>query len=201
MDVKDYYRNVERYDWITDIKYPEKLYHLSRERSLVKLIHHYENINGTTLDLGCGTGMITRHLEGLITAVDINPWNIQQAKKHLNDFVINFGVGDAEDLTYPDNTFNTVLCTDVLEHVEQVQVVTHHIQRVLRKGGFLIGSVPSRSIVWKYRHLLSSSCPASEPFHHSYSKLGVQLLLRQFKIVRIRLGAFGLEWFFVARKI
>lgn len=38
-EVKKYYIDVERYDWITDLKYPEKLFHIWRERGIVKWIN------------------------------------------------------------------------------------------------------------------------------------------------------------------
>ena len=202
MNVKDYYRDIERYDWITEIKYPEKIFHGMREWAIVKMINEY-CVGLMTLDLGCGTGLITRHIESMfVVALDINPWNIARAKEHLDGKICSFDIGDAEDLKYPDETFNTVVCTDVLEHLECIDKAVGEINRVLKFGGVLIGSVPSQSIVWRYRKLISTTCPAGEPFHHNYSYLGIaNILIKRFHILRLKRGTLGLEWFFVCRKL
>ncbi len=61
-EVKRYYIEIERYDWVTDIKYPEKLFHILRERGISHNIIKYGN-GEMILDLGCGTGLITRNIK------------------------------------------------------------------------------------------------------------------------------------------
>jgi len=81
--VKRYYIDVERYDWVIDPKYPEKLFHVWREHEIAKWINRYGQ-GAAALDLGCGTGLITRHLKNtLIVALDINQWAAKRAKRHI----------------------------------------------------------------------------------------------------------------------
>lgn len=50
--------------------------------------------------------------------------------------------GFADDMPFPDASFDTVLCTEVLEHVSEPQRVAAEIMRVLKPGGSLVLTVP-----------------------------------------------------------
>jgi len=50
--------------------------------------------------------------------------------------------GDIFDLPIPDDSINTVLCTEVLEHLEYPHQAIDEFHRVLKVGGFLIMTVP-----------------------------------------------------------
>jgi SAM-dependent methyltransferase len=51
-------------------------------------------------------------------------------------------VCSATDLTFPDNSFDTVVSTEVLEHVPEPQRAMNEMRRVLKPGGHLILSTP-----------------------------------------------------------
>ncbi|MCK0533359.1 class I SAM-dependent methyltransferase [Sphingobium agri] len=56
-----------------------------------------------------------------------------------NDEVIPF---DGFSIPFPDASFDTVLCTEVLEHSPQPMTLIAEIERVLKPGGTLIATVP-----------------------------------------------------------
>jgi len=56
-------------------------------------------------------------------------------------------VGTAEDTRLSDNSFDLVLCTQVLEHCQDPFRGIDEIQRILKPGGFAIISVPH---IWFY---------------------------------------------------
>jgi ubiquinone/menaquinone biosynthesis C-methylase UbiE len=197
--VKGYYIGTERYDWVVDTKYPEKFFHILRERAIVNNIKKYAR-GRVGLDLGCGTGLITRHIDLEYTVgLDLNLWAIAKAGSHVKKGV-QFVVGDAENLPLASDTFDVVVCTDVLEHLLEPQKAVSDIFRVLKTGGVLVGTVPSKNLVWKYRKAITTTCPVCEPFHNNFSKREVKILLRDFDIMRINRGALGLEWLFAVRK-
>lgn len=198
-EVKKYYIDIERYDWVTDTKYPEKLFHIWREREIVKRVNGHSR-GATILDVGCGTGLITRHISGnRIVALDINRWAVKRAKLHISNKV-EFIVGDAENLPLASDAFDIVVCTDVLEHLINPDRALKEIHRVMKTGATLIGEVPSKNLVWKFRKYLTTTCPISEPFHHNYSVSELELLLDEFKVINIRPSTFNLELAFTVQK-
>jgi ubiquinone/menaquinone biosynthesis C-methylase UbiE len=105
--------------------------------------------------------------------------------------------GDIEAMPFSDGSFQTVLCTEVLEHIPYPETALAEIRRVLRPGGLLIGSVPARSMIWKLR-FLSSTCPHSEPFHNEYKPDEVRAMLAGFNVKRIWYSALRFNVLFVA---
>src|SRR4029077_5333996 len=76
--VKDYYRDVETYDWVdvTDhLRGPEAFFHKNRERVVRKLVARFAPAGQPILDAGCGTGLNLRHLPAGSVGLDINPRN------------------------------------------------------------------------------------------------------------------------------
>lgn len=98
------------------------------------------------LDVGCGTGVNmleaarwfapTRRLCG----IDISPGMAAVARSKAAAFGIpaEITVGDAEQLPYPDNTFDLVLCNSVLHWFKDRGRALREMHRVLRPGGQLL---------------------------------------------------------------
>ncbi len=197
-EIKRHYIDVERYDWVTDPKRLSGVYHRRRESETAKLVKKYFT-GSAVLDIGCGTGLITRHLDcELAVGLDINRWAIERAKLHSPQ--AEFITGDAETLPLMPGVFDVVICTEILEHLPQPERMIEEISRVLKVGGLLIGSIPSRNPIWKFRRFLPTTSPVPEPFHHSYSFGELRSLLSDFKIIEITPRAFRLILAFVARK-
>lgn len=196
---KNYYKYIEDYDWVeaTDnFKGLESFFHKFREYLIVKLINKYKK-RGQILDAGCGTGLILRHLPKGSIGIDINPRNIPRAKKHAP--FANVRKADIEKLPFKDGTFSTIVCTEVIEHQPNPSPTLKELYRVLKNGGVLIGSVPSKSPVWLLR-FLSSTCPKGEPFHKNFKKRELEKLFKLFKISKLSRSIFGMSYFFVLEK-
>ncbi|MEO8672396.1 MAG: methyltransferase domain-containing protein [Tahibacter sp.] len=96
------------------------------------------------LDLGCGTGEITRRLAELypqanITGVDILDGNLAIARRESTGFGdrVRYETGDAFALGYVDATFDLVVCRHLSQAVPRFERVLQEIDRVLRPGGWL----------------------------------------------------------------
>jgi SAM-dependent methyltransferase len=196
--VKDYYRDVETYDWVDvadNLRGPEALFHRNRARVVRGLVARYGR--APFLDAGAGTGLNLRGLPAGSVGIDINPRNVAVLRDRLPAHQIV--EGDIEDLPFPDASFATVVCTEVLEHVPNPAQALAEFQRVLAPGGILIGSVPSRSLIWRFR-FLSSTCPHSEPFHNEYTVREVGDLLSDWTVMRLGHSALRFNVMFVARR-
>ena len=198
--VKDYYRDVETYDWVDvadNIRGLEAFFHQNRAWMVRRMVAKYATPNAPILDAGCGTGLNLRHLPEGSVGVDINPRNIALLKQRLpNHTVLE---GDVEALPFDDASFGTVLCTEVIEHIPDPSAALAEYRRVLQPGGVLIGSVPARSAIWKLR-FLSSTCPHSEPFHNEYLPNEVREMLTGWQIESLRYSLLHFNVLFVARK-
>ena len=68
------------------------------------------------LEIACGTGRLTRHLQSSLPAntrleaLDLNPDMIAVARLRLPDPSIQWQIGDAQALAYPDGSFDLVIC-------------------------------------------------------------------------------------------
>jgi ubiquinone/menaquinone biosynthesis C-methylase UbiE len=198
--VKDYYRDVETYDWVDvadNIRGLEAFFHKNRAWMVRRMVAKYATPDAPILDAGCGTGLNLRHLPEGSVGVDINPRNIALLRQRLpNHTVIE---GDVEALPFDEASFGTVLCTEVIEHIPDPSAALAEYRRVLQPGGVLIGSVPARSAIWKLR-FLSSTCPHSEPFHNEYLPNEVREMLTGWQIVSLRYSLLHFNVLFVARK-
>lgn len=91
---------------------------------------------GCLLDVGCGERPYKFVHESLVSAsygIDIHE------SPHQCDIS---ALACAEYIPFRDGAFDTVLCTEVLEHVDNPDTVLKEIYRVLRNCGHLIVSVP-----------------------------------------------------------
>jgi ubiquinone/menaquinone biosynthesis C-methylase UbiE len=198
--VKDYYRDVETYDWVDvadNIRGLEAFFHKNRAWMVRRMVAKYATPNAPILDAGCGTGLNLRHLPEGSVGVDINPRNIALLKQRLPNHIVL--EGDVEALPFDDASFGTVLCTEVIEHIPDPSAALAEYRRVLQPGGVLIGSVPARSAIWKLR-FLSSTCPHSEPFHNEYLPNEVREMLTGWQVESLRYSLLHFNVLFVARK-
>lgn len=97
------------------------------------------------LEVGCGSGYYTRALlarGARVTATDLAPAYVEQARRIAPG--ASFAVEDAQRLSFPDARYDRVLMTEVVEHVPNPGGAIAEAARVLRPGGVLALSTPSR---------------------------------------------------------
>lgn len=130
-DTKDWYLDKEKYASSELVKFAAE--HSGKE----------------ILDLGCATGDYCKNLQVIgfdCTGVDINPQYIKIARSNG----INAHVMKGDDLNFPDDTFDTVLLFEVLEHVDNPHKVLKEAKRVARKN--ILITVPNCTQIPQLRH-------------------------------------------------
>jgi SAM-dependent methyltransferase len=97
------------------------------------------NYKGDVLDVGCGQSPYRFLLDPATTRyVGID---IIDADKfdYRNSDVVTF---DGVHIPFPDDSFDAVICTEVLEHVADFQGLVDEIRRVMKEGAEAIVTVP-----------------------------------------------------------
>jgi arsenite methyltransferase len=98
----------------------------------------------SVLEIGCGTGVITRDLanrvgdRGRIVGSDPSAGMIAVARQLADDAGLRglqFEVQDARELPYSDGTFDLVVVVTVLSHVTDPVSVLREVTRVTKPGG------------------------------------------------------------------
>jgi ubiquinone/menaquinone biosynthesis C-methylase UbiE len=97
---------------------------------------------GKTLEVAVGTALNLSHYPENIELVglDLSPEMLELAVMRSEDLGrrIELKEGDAQELPFPDATFDTVLCTFSLCNIPSVERSISEMKRVLRPGGRLI---------------------------------------------------------------
>ena len=97
------------------------------------------------LDVGCGGGFFSFYISTLgaeVTGVDVEKRNINLCRQFYPNKSIKWIIADAIELPFPDNSFDKILCMEVLEHIPDDKKSIAEIYRVLRKGGIALFSTP-----------------------------------------------------------
>lgn len=139
---------------------------------------------GYVLDVGCGNGIISHHLGALgykVKGIDVSEDAINKAKKQNSRTNVEFEVINAEKNHYPLNTYDAIICSEVLEHLEKPHILLKQLNTALKENGVLIVTVPNGM---GPREVL-----VTKPVQRIYQKKG--FILRILKGIKKLLGYSG----------
>jgi ubiquinone/menaquinone biosynthesis C-methylase UbiE len=95
------------------------------------------------LDVGCGTGAVTRVLAEMpsvreVAGIDPSPVFVEKARElSRGHSQLSFRTGDGRALPFADASFDLVVFHTTLCHVPEPEQALHEAHRVLRPGGWL----------------------------------------------------------------
>ncbi len=134
MEKTDYSRLAEMFDFGR----PILEFNMRRWLDLIAEYVGPSNKNVELLDLGCGTGRfsipIASKLGYKVTGADISRDMIQIAKEKPGSENVGWDIQDATSLSYPNESFDVIFMSHLLEHTEDPLKVLIECHRVLRKG-------------------------------------------------------------------
>ena len=100
---------------------------------------------GKLLDVGCGAGVFLQRMHALgwsATGLDFDAKAIDNAKKMHGDG-ITFMNADLFGARFPDNSFDAVTLSHVIEHVPDPVALLAEVRRILKVGGRLVMTTPN----------------------------------------------------------
>jgi len=125
------------------------------------------------LEIACGTGSVTRHLKKALpantklVATDLHPEMIKVAADTMPNETINWQTADAQQLIFPDETFDLVVCQFGLMFMPDKMKAASEVLRVLKKGGkFLFNTwdkIENNGVVYVGNQIICSYFPENPP--------------------------------------
>lgn len=150
-----------------------------------------EDINNL-IDCGCGEGMVLNRLRPVLNDVDCYAFDfskkeLEMAKKNIGEFC-SIKQGDIYKIKHKDNSFDLVLCTEVMEHLEYPLVALKEIHRITKKYALL--SVP-REPLWRVLNFVRGKYIrelGNTPGHlNHWSSLGFKKFIsKYFKVLKTK---------------
>lgn len=107
--------------------------------------------NKKLLDAGCGTGWFSKgavERGAIVTSMDLGENLLAEVKKKCESERI---VGSILEMPFPDNHFDFVVSSEVIEHTPDPEKAIREIYRVLKPGGIMVLSTPNRFWIFSLR--------------------------------------------------
>ncbi|SEF99026.1 class I SAM-dependent methyltransferase [Parabacteroides chinchillae] len=142
-----------------------------------------KNAKGKLLDIGCGNKPYASYLEKYVDT--IYGCDFVQSDEGNVDLVC-----DAINIPLDDESFDTIISTQVLEHVYDTRKCVSESYRLLKPGGTYIISVP---FVWPV-HLAPYD-------YHRFTKFGINKYLEEAGFCDIRIYSNGGKWAMIGQMI
>lgn len=133
----------------------------NRYRSLaLNVARRLPVVQGKCVDVGCGEGLVTyalkkRHPDLKVCGTDISHVRLSRAAQRISE--TTFITGDVTALPWVDESFEAVVCCEVLEHLSDHVSAVKELFRILKKEGVLLITVPDRE---KLSWVICAECGA-----------------------------------------
>jgi ubiquinone/menaquinone biosynthesis C-methylase UbiE len=120
-----------------------------RKQRVLELLN---GVGGRVLDVGSGPGIMVPDLveRGCeVWAVDAAPEMIRQCRVRFGHWPqVHCAVGSATALSFPQGTFDAVLCMGVIDRIREYDLAITELLRVLKPGGLLLLAFPNVLSPW-----------------------------------------------------
>lgn len=135
------YNKVWKDDWKDITSYGPS--YKTRYRIIRTLMEMFEFDKEEVLDVGCGDGAFLKSLRKSYPNLSLNGFDISDEIVSKNMDNIHLSTGDlTKDETIPNKKFDIIICSEVLEHIEDYQKAIINLSKMLKPGGYVFISSP-----------------------------------------------------------
>jgi SAM-dependent methyltransferase len=100
------------------------------------------------MEVGAGGGHVLRMFPSArLTATDVSSVYLEMAQKNLAGYDVRFLKGELGELALPAASFDRIICTEVLEHVDDPQEIIRLIAMLLKPKGVAAVTVPNDPLI------------------------------------------------------
>lgn len=143
-------RSYENIMQINREKYKEKwgispTYYMYARTDLMQLMQHDSKSSIRVLEIGCGAGVTLGRIQYCYPNAEV--YGIELVDEVASLGAVNFDIicGNIEsmDLPYEQEYFDYIIFGDVLEHLVNPALVLEKVRTYLKKGGYVLASIPN----------------------------------------------------------
>jgi len=155
--------------------YQNEYFSLMVGKGVINFLEQIVSLQGNVLDYGCGPGYLIQHLlsRGVSSSgIDFSEDSINAVNTRFKEspFWNGAKLYSNEQLPYPDNSFDLIICVETIEHLKEndLDTIFNEFHRVLKPNtGHLFITTP-------YHEDLSMNmvfCPQCQQVFHKYQHL------------------------------
>lgn len=123
------------------------------------------------LDMGCSVGFLSSRLAedfGKVIGIDVDTAAIDAAHRSEVRPNLRFSVADVLHTPFANNSFDVIVCSQVYEHVADIELLAKEILRLLKKEGVCFFSGPNRLAFIERHYALPLLSWLPRPLAHLY---------------------------------
>lgn len=139
------------------------------------------------LEVGCGGGHILQLFpDSQLTGLDVSSCMLEKACKNLTGYRVQLLKGEMHELDLADQSFDKVICSEVLEHVENPAGILSQIRRVLKPGGIAVLTLPNGNLIRQIQSMIRFSGLSRLPLFKRIAWGGDEYHLHIWKVREMR---------------
>ena len=204
--MKNFYDNVPGYTYHRATRswfLPRAIWHRRKNRQVVECLAK----DARVLDAGCGSGATVEALvpQAEVYGMDIGKGFVRFCQETYGKVgKSGFVLADVRHIPFCTGIFDSVICSEVIEHIHSRDVAIAEFYRVLRPAGLLILTTPNLSIRWSLLEAVWTRVRRRmiEIGHRSFSGRQLEYLLSSagFRVLSRKTILFGCLCYFLAQK-
>lgn len=192
------------------IRYVEK----KRTRILLRFLGC--RTTDSVIEVGCGQGIILKQVRSKSRfGIDLSISNVKKARRLFKNEILNLIVANVEMIPVDDHSFDRIICSDVIEHVQNPEKLLKEIIRILKQNGKIVITVPNDNLVdlckkavgfIKLDKLLGIEYGGGDEWHlHTFDMKQLKLIFNEKGLKVEKIGyspckSFPLRWIFLLSK-
>lgn len=173
-EVKKIRQDIASYEW--DAFYNGSIIQMWWKRKIANIVWDWIPENANVFNIGCGSSPISTKYPNII-CIDINEDKIKfMQEKHKG------GIYSTNKTTeYPDNSFDYILCIEVIEHLPNPIEMVAEISRLLKVGGKAVIATPDYSK--KLWEIAEKFTPYKEEHHNHFTMDKLDRLCEKYNLM------------------
>jgi SAM-dependent methyltransferase len=132
--------------------------------------------HGRLIDLGCGKVPLYLAYKNFVTEIVCADWESSRHNSSHIDVVCDLN----KPLPVAEQSFDTIILSDVLEHIAEPKILIHEMERILKPGGVVLLSVPFLYPIHEAPH-----------DYYRYTEFALRMLLKQARFEILLIEAYG----------